>query len=267
MTTQTPPPLPCATHRTSRLAITSLVLGCCILLCSVFSGLPALIFGIAALVAINRSSGQLRGQGMAIAGICLGGVSLVFLPILLGLLFPAIGTARNAANKARASAAIQCLCGASKSYYSEYGKWPAPQSAADLVLILNGGLDPVTGEYVSRVADQNPRKIQFMEFRIKDVTIPGSSGRSPLAFYDPWGTPYAFCFDNGRSGIYFSGPGNAGETVWRDSPGYNNAIPKPFPDIGGGAGEISYGFAFFSNGPDRFTGTAATAEDDIRSWR
>jgi len=248
------------------LAITSLVLGCCVFVCNVLTGLPALAFGIKALVAIRRSRGRLAGQGMAITGTCLGGASLILLPIMLGLLFPCIGTIKDAANKARAGASIQNLCMASKSYYNEYGKWPEPHSAADLVLILNGGRDPVTGEDVSRVADQNPRKIQFMEFKAKDVTLPGAGGQSPLAFYDPWGTPYAFCFDNGKPGIYYSGPGNAGETAWLDSTAGDNQVSVPFKDSSG-ATPIPAGYAFFSNGPDGRTGTASTVGDDIRSWK
>ena len=234
--------------------------------CTVFTGLPALAFGIAALVAINRSRGRLGGQGMAIAGICLGAASVAYFVIMMALLYPVTGEIKNNSKKARVGAAIQSLCVASKSYYNEYGRWPEPHSSADLVLIFNGGRDPVTGEDVSRVADQNPRKIQFMEFRAKDVMRPGGGGQSPLAFYDPWGTPYAFCFDNGKPGVYFSGPGTAGETVWLDSTASDNQVSVPFKDSSG-ATTILAGYAFFSNGPDRRTGTASTVGDDIRSWK
>ncbi len=76
-------------ENTSRLAIASLVLG----ICSVILGwLPfigiifpvlAIIFGIIALNNINSSS--LSGKGMAIAGIIIGGVMLLFI-ILIGVL-------------------------------------------------------------------------------------------------------------------------------------------------------------------------------------
>ena len=257
------PPVQLFYSRTSRLAITSLVLGCCMILFSIFTGLPALGFGIAALVAIKRSHGGLEGRGLAIAGICLGVASMGCLPLMMwGMKFPV----NNAANKSKAGAAIQSLCTASKAYHDEYGKWPEPHGAADLVLIFNGGRDPVTGEYVSRVADQNPRKIRFMEFTVKDVTLPGAGGRSPLAFYDPWGTPYAFCFDNDKLGVYFRGPGTTGETVWLDSPAGDNKVCMPFMDFSG-AMTIPAGYAFFSNGPDGRTGTGPTTRDDIRSWK
>ncbi len=261
MQTNHPPLL--ATPRTSRLAITSLVLGCCIVLCSLVTGLPALIFGIAALVAINRSHGQLRGQGMAIAGICLGGVSVVMVPILAGLLFPAISRVKSQAQKAQAAVAVRQLCVASDAYYIEYNKWPEPRNAADLVLILNGGKDPVTGKEVSRAVEQNPRRLQFMVFNIKDLAPISSSGAEAggeMVLVDPWGTPYAFCFDNGKAGC-------ATGTTWKDQTALDNKISKPFPD-GSSDDSINAGAAFFSNGPDKSTGSQNIAyEDDVRSWK
>ena len=246
--------------RTSRLAITSLVLGCCILLCSIISGLPAVAFGIAALVAISRSRGQLRGQGLAIAGICLGGLSVVAVPILAALLFPAISATKTRAFQTRAAATIQQIQVASTAYYTEYSKWPDARNAADLVLILNGGRDPISNQEVSRARAQNPRGIVFMEFSAKDLaplSSVGAGAGGEMALVDPWGTPYAFCFDNGKAGY-------ATSVVWQDQAAYDNKIPKPYPDSSLGD-SIDAGAAFFSNGPDKRTGDAA-GKDDIRSW-
>lgn len=248
-----------AAPRMSRLAIASLVLGCCMVLCSILAGVPALALGIAALVAINRSRGQLFGQGLAIAGICLGGVSLLVFPIVLAFLFPVISSVRNQANKAKAAASISSLCVASRAYNNEYGKWPELRSAEDLVLIFNGCRNPVTGELVERVMSENPRKTQFMEFKANEVTRPGSGGTSALAFCDPWGVPYAFCFDNGKAGYVEGG-------VWKDSVAYDNQVDMPFRD-GPPGSSIHAGCAFFSSGPDGRTGTASTTRDDIRSWK
>jgi prepilin-type processing-associated H-X9-DG protein len=86
---------PPVSHR-SGLAIASLVLGIAsfVLCLSVITGIPALVCGIVALVRIQRSGGQVRGMGLAIAGTVLGGISLLILPIMLGLLLPAFAAAR-----------------------------------------------------------------------------------------------------------------------------------------------------------------------------
>ena len=76
---QTPPPPPPVVPwqqpvqvKTSALAVTSLILGCLSFL--LFPGIPALVLGLCALSAINKSNGQLIGRGMAIAGTTLGGL-------------------------------------------------------------------------------------------------------------------------------------------------------------------------------------------------
>ncbi|MCF7916874.1 MAG: signal peptidase I [Candidatus Omnitrophica bacterium] len=74
--------------KSSKLAITSLVIGLIgmILLTILLSPL-AIIFGILAIVAINRSSETLKGKGIAISGITLGTIGVIF-AIAQILLFP-----------------------------------------------------------------------------------------------------------------------------------------------------------------------------------
>jgi prepilin-type N-terminal cleavage/methylation domain-containing protein len=210
-------------------------------------------------------------------------VVISIIAVLMGLLFPTIGTVRNAANRARAGGAITSLCTAAKSYYNEYGQWPSPTSDQDIVLTFNGLLNPQTGTKVSgsQAANDNPRAIQFMEFKLKDVTVAGTpASQSALAFYDPWGMPYAYCFDNGKKGNYYQGPLQngvpSGAQGWTDQTAYDNQIPVPFKDDTG-ATIIPGGYAFFSDGPDTRTGTdqsdpgsknpAKAFEDDVRSWK
>jgi hypothetical protein len=89
-----------AVPQTSGMATTSLVLGISSFFCWIFTGLPALILGIVALRNINRSNGQLKGDGLAIAGIVTGAVSsLMILPIMVALLLPAVQAAREAARR------------------------------------------------------------------------------------------------------------------------------------------------------------------------
>jgi prepilin-type processing-associated H-X9-DG protein len=95
-----PPPLP---PKISGLAITSLVLGCLGILTCGITSLVGLILGIIALVRINRSRGQLGGQGMALAGTVVSAAFLLFAPIMATLLLPAFAKAKQKAS------AVQCM--------------------------------------------------------------------------------------------------------------------------------------------------------------
>ena len=85
--------------KTSGLAITSLVLGL-LSFCTFFLTAPlAVILGIISLIMISRSHGQLKGTGMAIAGIAVPVVALPFVAILMGVLMPAIAKVRCVAQQ------------------------------------------------------------------------------------------------------------------------------------------------------------------------
>ncbi len=85
--------------RTSGKAIASLVLGLMSFFCTLFTGIPAIILGALGLSDIGRSGGRIRGKGMATAGIILGGIGTILVPI--GLLLPAVQAAREAARRAQ----------------------------------------------------------------------------------------------------------------------------------------------------------------------
>lgn len=76
------------------------------LICGILSFLclpviPAIIFGIIALVKINAGKGLLVGKGKAIAGIILGGLWLVLIPFLLiiAMAIPSLLTSRSSARE------------------------------------------------------------------------------------------------------------------------------------------------------------------------
>ena len=102
-----PPPLPAspfdaaATAKTSGMAIASLVLGilgfatCGITV--ILSAPVGLILGIVAMVKIGKSQGQLRGKGLALAGMITSGAAIVLIPILAAMLLPALASAKQKA--------------------------------------------------------------------------------------------------------------------------------------------------------------------------
>src|SRR5438552_7611412 len=102
-----PPPVPPTQppdvnpSKTSGLAIASLVLGILGLTCilPIIGPILAIIFGIVALNQISKSRGGVTGQGQAIAGLVLGGISLVMIPILAAMLLPALNMAREKARR------------------------------------------------------------------------------------------------------------------------------------------------------------------------
>jgi hypothetical protein len=108
------------------MAITSLVLGCASFVCWIFTGLPAVILGIVALRQINRSRGELTGEGLAIGGIVTGGVTtFLVLPIMIALLLPAVQAAREAARRNQSMNNMKQISIAMQNYHDTRRALPA----------------------------------------------------------------------------------------------------------------------------------------------
>ena len=102
----TPPPLSAPASgsvpvaKTSRLAITSLVLGILSVFTCGLTALVGLVLGIIAMVKIKHSRGALGGNGLALAGTILSGIFVVLLPvfaIFAAMLLPALAAAKQKA--------------------------------------------------------------------------------------------------------------------------------------------------------------------------
>ena len=94
-------PLPSA--KTSGLAIASLVLGICGIFTCGMAAIVGLILGICGICAISKRGEQLKGKGLAIAGIITSAIGIVLIPftiaILMAILMPSCSRARTQAMK------------------------------------------------------------------------------------------------------------------------------------------------------------------------
>ncbi|HEX9959876.1 MAG TPA: DUF4190 domain-containing protein [Pyrinomonadaceae bacterium] len=104
----------------SGLAIASLALG--IIGCFITSPI-GLILGIVAMVKANRRPNEYGGKGLAIAGIVLNGLGLLFLPVVVAIAVPNLLAARRMANEAAAISTVRTLSAAEQKYMaSTFGK-------------------------------------------------------------------------------------------------------------------------------------------------
>ncbi len=116
--------------KTLGMAIASLVFGCLILIpiLNIPFAITAIILGIIALNKISSNKDTLKGKGLAISGIVLGGVGIVLIPIiamLAAIAIPNLLRARMNAGEANAKATLRTLSTAAESYAAaNNGEYP-----------------------------------------------------------------------------------------------------------------------------------------------
>src|SRR5436853_444777 len=105
---ETPPFLRTPEPQTDGKAIGSLVCGILSLVCfSFLTGIPAIVLGHISRSSIRNSMGRLKGEGMALAGLIMGYISIVLIPVILivaTIAIPSLLRARQTANEAAAIA-------------------------------------------------------------------------------------------------------------------------------------------------------------------
>ena len=170
----TPPPpmtqLPVTPAKpTDGFAVTSLILGCCIFIFCLLTGIPAIIFGFIALSRIKKSGNA--GKGMAIAGIVLGffavllSIGALVFVLVIGAVAKNVGTDANGnfntdTLKARADALV---VGAGITSCQQNGGLPSDQARFDDCMTSSAmgdtsGDSPISGDtidYWYRSADNS----------------------------------------------------------------------------------------------------------------
>lgn len=125
---------PALAAKTSRLAIASFVLAILSPFTCLTTAIPAIILGIVSLVKIERSAGQLKGLGFAIAGIAIPPVLLPFVALMMGIMMPALARARQIAYRITCGTNMSALANAMLIYTNEYGQYPTSEKWCDLLI-------------------------------------------------------------------------------------------------------------------------------------
>jgi len=127
--------------KTSGMAIAALVLGLISLVpCLGFlTFIPAIVLSIVALVKISGSNGQLKGQGMAIAGLVVALLATIIIPV--SILMPALGRARELAKRVQCQSNLSAVGRSVVMYRNEYrGEMPPTLE----ILFDTEGLSPLS---------------------------------------------------------------------------------------------------------------------------
>ena len=201
-------------------------------------------------------------------------VVIAIIAILVGLLFPAFKAVQNQARSTQAKNDLTQIVNAVNAFYTDYGKYPVPSTAAlgsDIVFTASLGTLPSYGNdwlfnelrgcptagggpaCSANGPTNNTRQIVYLSPPIvKDPSNSksgiGTTGINLGRYFDPWGSPYNVEFDSG----------------------YNNQVANPY-SAGAGVNPLPQGVIGWSNGSDLQLGTNSngdyTNSDDVISWQ
>jgi hypothetical protein len=125
-------------------AITSMVLGIAsfVLCLSFLAGIPAIILGHISRSKIKKSNGRLQGDGLALTGLILGYISLLFIPLTAAIVIPNLLRARISANESAAASTVRTLNTTQITYSTTY---PEQGYARDLATLGSGSSGDCSG--------------------------------------------------------------------------------------------------------------------------
>ena len=132
-------------QQTDGKATASLILGILSILCfGLLTGLPAIILGHISRGNIEQSQGRLKGSGMALTGLILGYVSIVFtILIIAAIAIPNLLRAKITANESAAASTVRTISVSQVTYSTSY---PTQGYARDLATLGPGPGGSCNGE-------------------------------------------------------------------------------------------------------------------------
>ncbi len=180
-------------------------------------------------------------------------VVIAIIAVLAGLAFPVFQSVQNSAKKAQAKNDVTQIVTAVNAFYTEYGKYPLPPSAASDAAATFGPSNSnkaLFDELRGLSNTLNTRQIIFLSPPdAKDANNPragiaGTSSPKAGEYFDPWGTAYFASID------------------WD----YDNEVVNPYgADKGAGPAKIRQGVLSWSLGKNGALGGGAAASGNFGS--
>jgi prepilin-type N-terminal cleavage/methylation domain-containing protein len=197
-------------------------------------------------------------------------VVIAIIAILMGILFPIIGTVKNTANKAVARNDMTGIVTAAKGYCTDYGYYPmvASQLASASTQDARYGDGGVANENLFNILRNintgenanyllNPKQTVYLEGKDAKGSDPNwkggfvPSGSKMGKFLDPWGTEYAVFLD-----------ANNDNTLTNIGAVYSDFTGGSEPRLGVGAASLGKDGKWGKDG-----GNAFKDSDDVISWQ
>lgn len=122
---------------------------------------------------------------------------IAIIAILMGLLFPAMNSVKEAARKTQAKNDETQIVTAIKAFYTEYGKYPTADNADKVYSSTNSTIIDVLRNMSGTTTGNalNPRQIVFLDAPTSKVTPPKAGLDANGVYFDPWGTAYSLAMD------------------------------------------------------------------------
>jgi prepilin-type processing-associated H-X9-DG protein len=186
--TAPPPPQP----KTCGLAIASLICGIVGFCTLGLSALVGLVLGIVAILKIKKSLGQIKGMGLAIAGVVVSGFVIVLIPVMIAILLPAVFGAVDLAYCAASAANLTQINLMTHEYATDHnGQLPDANHWPDLLQPHN--TTPIRLLVADPAAQMAGGRIVAMNAKLSGVSLQSirDPGRTVLFFECADGAPPA----------------------------------------------------------------------------
>ena len=195
-----PVPVAVAEPKTSGLAIAAFVMGLLSMTCILwpFLGLPAIVCGIISLVKIGNSKGQLKGTGLAVAGLVIPAVLTLVVPMVLAIMMPALSRTKKIAQRVVCATNLKGLSVAMMVYANDYDGALPTENWCDLFV---EEVDVSPKSFVCPDSDAIEQAIRFVVID-RYITQGTRSEKGRLWSERIW-TVMATCASQGRNAFDF----------------------------------------------------------------